>query len=214
MNLQKIKAVGFDLDGTLYPSPDGVSEWIRGKLLQVVSEKMGWDVEKTRVEYGRKLDEIGSNTKTLGEYGLDGKKVFEQMWEEFPIEEFVERDEKLLTSLQELGKKYLVFLISNGGGGQILKKLQHLGIESEWFDPLIACYDHEGWIKPNPEPFLYVLDEIQLRPEEVLYVGDRVTTDIEGARGVGMKTMLVYGESDLADLSVRTIEEGLEMLLR
>ena len=61
---------------------------------------------------------------------------------------------------------------------------------------------------------MYVLDEIQLRPEEVLYVGDRVTTDIEGARGVGMKTMLVYGESDLADLSVRTIEEGLEMLLR
>jgi len=91
--------------------------------------------------------------------------------------------------------------------------MEYLEILPEWFDPFIACYDYET-VKPDPKSFLMVLDELKLKPENVLFIGDKIATDIEGAREVGMKTMLVYGESELADVSVGTIGEGMEMLLR
>jgi|SaaInlStandDraft_4_1057021.scaffolds.fasta_scaffold19534_2 putative hydrolase of the HAD superfamily len=211
--LDNIKTVGFDLDGTLYKSTKEMDLWIRSRLYGVVAEKMGWEVEKAEEEYEKRLAEVGSNTTTLGEYGLNGKEVFAQLWEEFPLGEFSREDKTLIDGLQKLRKKYPIFLLSNGGEKQILKKLGYLGIDPEWFHPFVACYAHEGWTKPNPGGFLHVLEQLELKPEEVLYVGDRVSTDIEGASAVGMRTMMVYGESSKADVSVRTIEEGIEMLL-
>ena len=45
-----------------------------------------------------------------------------------------------------------------------------------------------------------------------MYVGDRVDTDIEGARAVGMKTILVGSDSELADASCSTVYDILSVL--
>ena len=44
------------------------------------------------------------------------------------------------------------------------------------------------YLKPNPEPFRYVAERLQVRPEQVLYVGNHYRYDILGAGAVGMLT--------------------------
>jgi HAD superfamily hydrolase (TIGR01549 family) len=46
-----------------------------------------------------------------------------------------------------------------------------------------------GHAKPRPEPFLRALQELGVRPEEALHVGDIERTDIAGALAVGMRAI-------------------------
>jgi HAD superfamily hydrolase (TIGR01549 family) len=48
-----------------------------------------------------------------------------------------------------------------------------------------------GFDKPRPEIFLAALDKAKVKPEESLYVGDQYQIDIVGARGVGIKPLLI-----------------------
>lgn len=64
-------------------------------------------------------------------------------------------------------------------------KLRGMGLEG------FACAvtsETAGYLKPNPEPFLYVADLIGVRPERILYVGNHYRYDVAGAGAVGMLT--------------------------
>jgi HAD superfamily hydrolase (TIGR01458 family) len=55
--------------------------------------------------------------------------------------------------------------------------------------------------KPNPFAFELTLQSMQLPKQQVLVVGDRVASDIQGARDVGLRSVLVRtGEFDPAHL--------------
>ncbi|MFH8785216.1 HAD family hydrolase [Streptomyces roseoverticillatus] len=56
---------------------------------------------------------------------------------------------------------------------------------------LIGTSDDWGASKPDPEFFVRVAEAVPFRPEEVLYVGDRVDNDIRPAVSAGMHTALV-----------------------
>ena len=48
-----------------------------------------------------------------------------------------------------------------------------------------------GCDKPDPDIFLAALKKAQVKPEEAVYVGDQYDLDVVGARGVGMKAVLI-----------------------
>jgi putative hydrolase of the HAD superfamily len=48
-----------------------------------------------------------------------------------------------------------------------------------------------GCDKPRPEIFMAALEKAQVKPEESIYVGDQYHLDIVGARGVGIKGVLI-----------------------
>lgn len=54
-----------------------------------------------------------------------------------------------------------------------------------------------GWRKPAPEFFNRVCDQTQCRPNEILFVGDDLLNDIQGAEQAGMSTVWINrkGES-------------------
>jgi len=62
----------------------------------------------------------------------------------------------------------------------------------------------EPYVVGKPEPFLYRLaaERLGLEPEEIVAVGDRLDTDIAGARAAGLPSLLVlsgaHGTGDLA----------------
>lgn len=208
-----VKAVGFDLDGTLYKSTPEFNNWVRENLLELVVCKVGGSARQIENEFQKRREEFGSTTMTLNSYGLDGEQIFQDLFDKAPLEKFILPDGKLAKLLNDLSKKYKLFIISNGTERQVLRKLKYLEIGTELFSPLVSCYDHDGWVKPNPGSFLYVLDELDLAPNEVLFVGDREATDIEGARGVEMRTAMVWGESELADISLETVYDLGKLLL-
>ena len=65
------------------------------------------------------------------------------------------------------------------------QKLTALGLDAGWRG--IVGADEAGALKPNPEPFLLVLRLLQVEPQEVLFVGNSYAHDVVGAHRVGMR---------------------------
>lgn len=58
--------------------------------------------------------------------------------------------------------------------------------------PDIEVFSYDvGSIKPEPEIYTHVLDQLSLDPGRVLFVGDTVQADIEGPRSVGFRAIHV-----------------------
>lgn len=203
-NLGNIKAIGFDVDGTLYHASFEMSQAVGKILIERAAKELSRDPDDLAEEYLKRRDELRSNTLTLNSFDLDGQKIFQEVWDSIEIEKYVSRDNRLITLISELKKKYRLFIITNGTGHQVERKLDFLGLDYHDFDPRIYCYD-QGWVKPEPAPFLAAIESLSLKPEEIVYVGDREDVDIEGAQTVGMKTMFVGGECKKADASCQSV---------
>ena len=58
------------------------------------------------------------------------------------------------------------------------------------FEVAISSFDH-GYMKPHPSIFESALRQVSARPREAMMVGDSLAHDIEGARRLGMRAVLV-----------------------
>ena len=68
---------------------------------------------------------------------------------------------------------------------------ERLGI-AEYFDAIVASHDARVRSeKPDPHIFNYALAAVGISAEEVVHVGDTYTTDIVGARDVGIRPILL-----------------------
>ena len=91
--------------------------------------------------------------------------------------------------------------------------------------PLRGMFDveafscHVGSVKPEPEIYCYGLGRLGLEARDCIFVGDGGSRELEGAKAVGMRTVLVYGvieelwpdviaaRRELADHSIRFVPE-------
>jgi putative hydrolase of the HAD superfamily len=92
-----------------------------------------------------------------------------------------------LLKLRNIGLKLGV--ITQGKPVKQWEKLIRLGLQ-HFFDEVIIT-DEVGLKKPSADLFRYAAKKIGVKPEECVMVGDRLDTDIEGAKKVGMKTVRV-----------------------
>lgn len=67
-----------------------------------------------------------------------------------------------------------------------------------FFDVVTLSCDH-GFAKPHPSIFITTLKLLTVEPARCLHVGDNPVADIEGAKGVGMKTVFVKRDERVAD---------------
>jgi len=58
--------------------------------------------------------------------------------------------------------------------------------------------EETGALKPSPVPFLALADALGVSPDRMLYVGNSVSSDVQGASAVGMKTACVVHPLALA----------------
>ena len=57
-----------------------------------------------------------------------------------------------------------------------------------------------GMVKPSPHPFLKVLGEMQVNPQDAVMIGDSVRHDLGGATAAGMSCILVGGARHPSEL--------------
>ena len=186
-----IKAVLFDLDGTLLDRDTSLDFFIRDQydrypLLQMVDKEM-------LVQRFIALDNHGYVWKD---------KVYQQLIYEFSIQgvEWTELLEDYLdgfqnhcvgfpnlnTMLSELKNKGLkIALISNGYGQFQYDNFRSLGIDHLFDEVLIS--EWEGLRKPDPAIFIKALSKLGVKAEEALFVGDHPENDIRASQAVGMR---------------------------
>ena len=86
--------------------------------------------------------------------------------------------------LDALHQRFILGVITNGPGDTQIEKVQVTGIA-----PYLRVFAVSGVLrvgKPEPGIFLRALEYARCPPGQALYVGDSLTSDIVGAKGVGM----------------------------
>lgn len=187
-----IKAVIFDLDGTLLNRDESVKLFIEtqydrlNKLVRHIPKKKfvrrfielddrGY-VWKDKV-YQQLVNEFEITDITWEELLQDYLSQFKNNCSSFP---------NLISMLEELRFNNLVLgVITNGKGHFQMDNIKAMGIE-EYFD-VILISEWEGIKKPDPQIFKRALDQLNVTSNECIFVGDHPDNDIKAAQNVGMK---------------------------
>ena len=191
---KEIRAVSFDVDGTLYSlkklkmhvvlrSPRDIKFYLtlekeRKKLRHL---KGVLDLEKrvaavVAKKLGLSLRETEDNLK----------RIFEQDWPRLLSKLSVPKAMPIF--IQKLiAQKIIIGVLSDYPSR---KKIDALGLGGLPWSAYTDCTAF-GFLKPNPESFLEFSKAIKIPPENILHVGDRQDLDILGASLAGMKTLLI-----------------------
>lgn len=207
-----IKAVSFDFWGTLFRDvfskerleyrAKAIVNTFRGHVsLQDAIEALsmaGKEFARCHIEEQRTLTPEDAVDMVSLHLGLDlGEKESHFLAEEFATAVLVFQPEPIENALDAV--KYTsqfmpVGLISDTGisPGSSLKKL----LEIHGFTKFISVYrfsDEEGVSKPQSIMFEKTAEELGIKPEELLHLGDLEPTDIVGIKKVGGKAGLFSG---------------------
>lgn len=87
-------------------------------------------------------------------------------------------------TLEYLGKRYHLHLISNGFREACEKKLEHSKL-AHYFKTIVIS-EVFGVNKPDPRIFEHALSNGQAQREAAIMIGDNIDADVRGATGVGM----------------------------
>ena len=90
--------------------------------------------------------------------------------------------------LAEVKTRYRLAVVSDAQSAYGLPELRAAGL-ADYFASIIVSGDY-GYRKPDPRLFHAALTELQVFPEEAIFVGNDRFRDVLGARKVGMKTIL------------------------
>jgi len=112
--------------------------------------------------------------------------------------EFKAYDDTLPT-LKELKNRGLILGLVSNVAQDMESTYAELGLQP-YLDFKVTSFE-VGYDKPRPEIFMAALKKAQVKPEESIYVGDQYHLDIVGARGVGMKALLIDRNNYFPDIT-------------
>jgi len=213
--MNMIKAIIFDLDGTLLNRDATVQKFIDDQYERLKN----WLGHIPKELYTSRFVELDCH----GYVWKD--KVYQQLINEFNIygitwerllKDYLEEFKNhcipfpnLISMLEALKKKsYLIGIITNGKGQFQMDNIRALGIEKYFKTILIS--EWEGIKKPNPEIFVKALKQLNVLANESAYVGDHPENDVIAAGKVGMKTIWkrdIQYEGSKADVIIEDLWE-------
>lgn len=222
-----IKAIVFDLDNTLVD----FMKMKRRAIEEAIPAMIDAGLKITHLDANRIIDEI------YKEQGIEYQQVFDV---------FLQRvlnkvDYKILSAgIVAYRKAREAALIPYPHVYSTLNKLLKMGIKmgvlsdapakEAWlrlaylnfhhiFDTVVT-FEDTGVRKPDPAPFLKVLEKLNVNSAETLMVGDWAERDIEGAQKVGMKTAFArYGDTfdtktHSAEYELKDISELIDIIIK
>ena len=182
------KAIGFDIDGTLYAN---YKMYIHSLSAGILHPVLSWNFGKVREEI-RTIRPVENfrhlQAKLLSRYmGITPERTFALM-ERFLYQSW-ETSFKGIRPLKGV-REVLVDLKARGfklaalSDFPVARKLEFLGLSDLW-DVAFTSED-TNYLKPHPEPFLEMASRLKTVPDDILYVGNSYRYDVLGSKGVGM----------------------------
>jgi HAD superfamily hydrolase (TIGR01509 family) len=208
----RIRAVLFDLDGTLYRQ--GAMRFLMAlelATLAVTGPRSALGRWRALSEYRKAQETLRSKASMSG--GTDDQVQIASQRSGVPPSEvraivnewMIERPLKYLPLCRPRGlDAFLDFLDAQHLQMGILSdypaeaKLEALGLRQR-FSPILWTGDPDvAALKPSPRGFLVACQRWRLTPREVLMVGDRPEVDAAGATAAGMPSVIISAVADPA----------------
>ncbi len=154
--------------------------------------------------------EVFSKLDLQGNAASAARETIVDMGERDPYPDAVE-------AIPKIQARWRTGILSNADDDYLFPLLKNIGWEFE------AVLSSEGVraYKPLPSPFWHILEKLNVRPEEAIYVGDTPYDDVLGAKGVGMRAVWInrHGASIgplevTPDYEVKSLNELPEILQR
>ena len=185
-----IKAVLFDVDGTLYPQSffirTSLQFFLRHPRISMAFRHLRHDVRAIGGVEDLHLAQISlcagymRRPAEVAEYLLD-TYIYGTFMDMLAKAKPYPEVEPLLAELKNAGLKLGVITDYPVGA-----KVSALGFDKYW-DVTISA-DTMGHLKPEPDAFLLAAEKLKISPEQIIYVGNEYKYDIIGANKAGMKT--------------------------
>lgn len=196
-----VKAVAFDIDGTLYPN---WSMYLNSIPFFLVNQKLVRAFNKVRHEirfhdcdegvhpeseecFSALQASLLAKELSLSDNEADEliTRIFYGKWEKtFRRIRPFSGAAPLLQSIKDRGMK--LGALSDFPVG---RKLEYFGLDSYW-DVVMASHE-SGALKPSEKPFLELARRLETDPSEILYVGNNPRYDVVGCRKAGMMSAYV-----------------------
>ncbi len=210
---EKIVHIGFDLDNTLFKPNARINEYIRSYACRQASELLGQSYEQVRSAFDEQFALLKSFRGSLRAVGIeDATPIVQEALEQEEIVSLLQKDEALNAMLVRLSVRYGLFLITTNTEKVALRKLQALGIDADLFDPKIYELENPLYIRRDGSAFHRVSQLQSIDLSQMLFVGDRESTDILPAKQLGMMTAIVNAKSSQADYQLEDIYQLEEIL--
>jgi putative hydrolase of the HAD superfamily len=187
----RIRAVFFDLDGTLYDRDHLVEELFGEQFDEFVDELRGLPREQFLHDV-LAMDDHGYGEKETGYCELVRRwkvesalamRLVKHFWEAYDNHCRLTTDvRRTLDELRSQGLKLGV--VTNGSSKRQRRKLEVLGLATA-FDAILVS-EEEGVRKPDAEIFRRALSCCGAAAQEVIFVGDHPVVDVQGADRAGL----------------------------
>lgn len=199
----KYRAVLFDLGGTLVKTAEVP------RIFKRVLETLGFQVDVERIEKALEINkndlDVEAGQVKLGEafwtkwnanlltgVGIENdtehlaKRISDAWWDHASLELY---PDALPTLIDLTARKIPIGLVTNALRNDYEQILHRLKIEP-YFDVIVGTDDCRA-AKPDPRIFRFVLEKLNLKPSETIFIGDDVRRDYEGSKRAGMKPLLI-----------------------
>jgi putative hydrolase of the HAD superfamily len=215
INHHEIKAVIFDMDNTLF-------DFVEAKLraCKAVVELVGQTEEMDLIDYflasGKGIETLENIADYLKDRDLYTDETYEKCVEVYKTVKLdtIEAYDGVQETLDQLKSRGLkLALVTDADVDNAMKRLNKTDLQDD-FDIFIST-DMTGKKKPAPDSLLLAVEKLELKPEEIILVGDSLRRDIDPAKNLGMITVYAaYGDrnflewhSSSADFIVDDIRE-------
>ena len=199
-----INSIVFDLDGTLYVSPE-IAEQIEEAAEALVASSRGLCLgdgrallRRARRALTESFGEEPTLTRTCQELGIEIGELHRAFQSRVRPEHYLTPDPVLCALLDSLREHCRLYIYTNNSFPLASRILALLDV-ADRFERLFTI-EFCGQPKPDAAAFRRVVEDIGGPPQSFLFVGDRESVDLGPAARAGMATLLVRETADLLQI--------------
>ena len=206
-----ITHVSFDLGGTLARENSDYRHVHDELRYQTYSEAVHKPLtDEVRREFDAQYQKHGTSSAVFQSLGFPSD-YWQLHFNTLDRSKFYFFDPIILETILKLKEIVPLSIFSTIKKDAVYQTLKLVKLKPEYFRFIIFGDDTKAR-KPDLEGFYLIVSKAQTKPQNILYVGDRVSADIIPAHKVGMQTCLMWGSAPEADYCFDDFSQILKLI--